>query len=42
MACFALYRWRRQAVLLVAGVIGVAIVAPEAVWEGPTAPPAAL
>jgi hypothetical protein len=32
-ACFALYRWQRQAVLLVAGVIGVAIAAPEAVWD---------
>jgi hypothetical protein len=31
--CFALYRWQRETVLLVAGVVGVAIAAPEAVWD---------
>ncbi|HEX7744658.1 MAG TPA: hypothetical protein VF462_05290, partial [Micromonosporaceae bacterium] len=33
VACFALYRWQRDVVLLVAGVVGVAISAPEAVWD---------
>ena len=32
-AFFVLYRWRREVVLLVAGVVGVAIAAPEAVWD---------
>jgi hypothetical protein len=33
LGCFALYRWQREAVLLVAGVVGIAIAAPEAVWD---------
>lgn len=33
LACFALYRWRQEAVLLIAGVVGVAIAAPEVVWD---------
>ncbi len=33
LGCFALYRWQRETVLLVAGVVGVAIAAPEAVWD---------
>jgi hypothetical protein len=33
LAFFALYRWLREAVLLVAGVVGVAVAAPEAVWD---------
>ena len=33
VAFFVLYRWRRDVVLLVAGVIGVAVAAPEAVWD---------
>ncbi len=31
--CFILYRWQREIVMLVAGVVGVATVAPEAVWD---------
>lgn len=33
LACFALYRSQRAPVLLVAGVVGLAVVAPEAVWD---------
>jgi hypothetical protein len=33
IAFFVLYRWQRDVVLLVAGVIGVAVAAPEAVWD---------
>jgi hypothetical protein len=33
LACFGLYRWRRELVLLVAGVVGVAVAAPEAVYD---------
>jgi hypothetical protein len=33
LASFVLYLWRRDVVLLVGGVIGVAVVAPEAVWD---------
>jgi hypothetical protein len=33
LVCFALSRWQREIVLLAAGVIGVAIAAPEAVWD---------
>lgn len=32
-ACLALYRWQRAAVLLVAGVLGVSVAVPEAVWD---------
>jgi MFS family permease len=32
-ACLALYRTRRQLVLLLAGVLGVTIAVPEAVWD---------
>ncbi|MFY1670251.1 hypothetical protein ACN27G_09860 [Plantactinospora sp. WMMB334] len=33
LACFVLYRWRRTPVLLVAGVVAMAVAAPEAVWD---------
>jgi len=33
LACFALYRWQREMVLLAAGVNGVALAAQEAVWD---------
>jgi hypothetical protein len=33
LACFALYRLRRAAVLLVLGVAALAVAAPEAVWD---------
>jgi hypothetical protein len=32
-ACFALYRRLPQSVLLVAGVLGIAVAPPEAVWD---------
>jgi hypothetical protein len=33
IACLALYRFERSLVLLAAGVIGVTIAVPEAVWD---------
>jgi hypothetical protein len=33
VAFFVLYRWLRDVVLLIAGVLGMAVAAPEAVWD---------
>jgi hypothetical protein len=33
MACLVLYRSQRMVALMVAGVLGISIAAPEAVWD---------
>jgi hypothetical protein len=33
VACLALYRTQRRLVLLLAGVVGVTVAVPEAVWD---------